>query len=77
VVDVSVSAARSNGSLILSVRDRGRGLTNPAPPWGVGLTNTFDRLSHLYGDRQKLSIENAEGGGLIVTVALPFHGADA
>ena len=40
---------------------------------GVGLANTRSRLEHLYGASQQLSLEEPPGGGLIVTVMLPFR----
>jgi two-component system LytT family sensor kinase len=72
-IRVSISASRSNGSLILQVRDMGPGLGSPAPLWGIGLSNTKDRLLHLYGDRQGISLENATDGGLRVTLEMPFR----
>jgi two-component system LytT family sensor kinase len=72
-VKVGVSAARSNGTLVLQVRDSGPGIGATAPQWGIGLTNTHDRLEHLYGKRQRLALENAEGGGLLVTVEMPYR----
>jgi len=56
------------------VRDDGPGL--PAG-WslegtaGVGLSNTRERLRHLYGDRQKFEITAAEGGGVKADITLP------
>jgi hypothetical protein len=41
----------------------------------VGLTTTARRLSALYGNAQRLALENADGGGLRVTIELPFRAA--
>jgi sensor histidine kinase YesM len=39
----------------------------------VGLSNTRERLEALYGERATLEVANAEGGGAIATVRLPYH----
>jgi two-component system LytT family sensor kinase len=71
---VEISARRENGMLVLRVRDDGPGLVDPPRPGGsgVGLANTRERLQQLYGDDQRLDLENAPEGGLEVTVGLPF-----
>ena len=43
---------------------------------GVGLANVRARLARMYGDRQGLEMEDAEGGGTLVTLHIPFR-ADA
>jgi hypothetical protein len=40
---------------------------------GIGLSTTARRLGALYGDAHRLSLENADGGGLEVTIELPFR----
>jgi two-component system, LytTR family, sensor kinase len=60
----------------LRVTDNGPGLTGDksAPNGtGVGLKNTRARLQQLYGGEQQLELKNAERGGCIVEIALPFH----
>ena len=73
---VSISAERSGGELHLQVRDDGPGLP---PGWkrGVGLSNTEARLRHLYGSDQKLELLPADGGGLLVSIHIPFRTAIA
>jgi hypothetical protein len=39
---------------------------------GVGLSNTRSRLQHLYGGRHRFDFQRPPGGGLEVTVVLPF-----
>jgi two-component system, LytTR family, sensor kinase len=78
-VNIAVEATRNNGSLLLKVIDNGPGLQSAEPQLlnkGVGLSNTAERLKRLYGDRQQLLINNAESGGLLVQVSLPYHKAD-
>ena len=60
--------------LVLRVRDDGPGLVDSPRTGGsgVGLANTRERLQQLYGEDQRLDLENAPEGGLEVTVGLPF-----
>jgi sensor histidine kinase YesM len=38
---------------------------------GIGLSNTEQRLLSLYGERQQMLLENANG--LLITIRLPLH----
>jgi sensor histidine kinase YesM len=69
---VDISARREGGDLWLEVRDNGVGLTTDAFHNGVGLTNTRSRLEHLYGDRYRFECQTPPGGGLLVTVVIPY-----
>jgi LytS/YehU family sensor histidine kinase len=40
---------------------------------GIGLSNTRNRLKHLYGSQGVLHAANRSPHGMIVTVQLPFH----
>jgi two-component system, LytTR family, sensor kinase len=71
-VRIEVRAARENGSLRLEVRDHGPGLMGDRRD-GVGLSNTAERLERLYGGTHRLNLRNAEDGGLVVTLQVPFH----
>jgi signal transduction histidine kinase len=64
--EVSVSAARLNGSLVLSVRDDGRGGALPAA--GSGLAGMSDRVAALGG---KLTVDSPPGQGTVVIAELP------
>ena len=55
---VAVRVVRDDGDLVLTVRDNGRGPTNPVHE-GVGLTNTRARLTQLYGERQRIALTGA------------------
>lgn len=75
-VDVAITALLRNGELQLVIRDRGPGLAAPHPQTtGIGLRNTAERLEKLYGSRQSLRIRNAEDGGAMVEIRIPFHTA--
>ena len=69
---VDIIARRDGQDLWLEVRDNGVGLTSDAFHKGVGLTNTRSRLEHLYGDRYRFECHTPPGGGLLVTVVIPF-----
>lgn len=73
---VGVKAERDNGLLRLTIFDDGPGLTRDdgkSPVEGVGLSNTRARLAQLYGDRQKFSLTQRDGGGVEVSMVLPFR----
>jgi signal transduction histidine kinase len=72
---IAVRARRSDDRLELSVGDNGPGLPKGravAPSSGVGLANTRSRLERLYGASQHLTFAEPPGGGLLVTVSMPF-----
>jgi signal transduction histidine kinase len=72
---VEIVARREGDRLRLIVRDNGFGLpadTLQAFNKGVGLSNTRSRLEHLFGDRQRFEFQRPQGGGLAVTVEIPF-----
>jgi two-component system LytT family sensor kinase len=74
---VQVSAWREGGQLVLRVYDDGPGLGSALTAGGgVGLSNTRARLAALYGHDTTLDVENAEGGGVIATVRLPYREAE-
>jgi len=73
---VEIAGRREGEQLVLTVRDDGPGLEATAGSGGgVGLSNTRERLEALYGERASLDVANAEGGGAIATVRLPYHEA--
>jgi two-component system LytT family sensor kinase len=72
--DISVKGRVEDGRLTLEVRDHGPGLPPPDRlTRGIGLRNTAERLERLYGERQSVRIENADGGGTIVELHVPLR----
>jgi LytS/YehU family sensor histidine kinase len=76
-MELSIAAHRENGTLILQVSDTGAGLAENDPSGvfgrGLGLSNIRDRLAHLYGEGQQLSIANRPSGGAEVTLRVPLR----
>ncbi|MCA9752975.1 MAG: histidine kinase [Gemmatimonadetes bacterium] len=71
---ISIRARRAGDRLRVIVEDDGPGLDVPvdvALRKGIGLSNTDERLQRTYGERQKLTLEPREGGGLRVIVEMP------
>jgi sensor histidine kinase YesM len=81
---VEVRAARVGSSLLLEVRDNGRGLPEGAAVsapgskgGGVGLANTRARLQRLYGAAYRFELSNSPAGGVVVTLEIPLQGSQA
>lgn len=73
---ISVAAHRANGHLVVHVCDDGPGIGPNGPKReGVGLRNTRDRLSKLYGDDAQLTLRDRPEGGLDAEVRLPYRTA--
>jgi hypothetical protein len=71
---VSVSIARRDQHLRMSVEDDGPGPAEPGPPsFGVGLANTAERLHALYGEDATMLIGRSARGGFSVVLRLPFR----
>lgn len=73
---ILIRASRRENSLRLEVRDDGEGLKGgqlAAIREGVGLSNTKARLQELYGAAHRFQITPNVGGGLIVTVEVPWR----
>jgi len=76
-LEVRVRAARSECDLLLRVSDNGPGMRSSTNEKGIGLTNNAERLNALYGERNQLSFDNGQSGGLTVTVRIPLRIAEA
>jgi two-component system, LytTR family, sensor kinase len=75
---VAITTERQNGTLTMQVRDDGPGLpedwlANGEGGLGIGIANTRARLRQLYGDAQTFDIRNAEGGGAVAVLKIPFR----
>jgi two-component system LytT family sensor kinase len=71
---IKIKAWRDNSLLRLEVEDDGPGLSGDTPPKErVGLTNTRARVSNLYGNEHGLKLRHAPGGGLVVSLSIPFR----
>lgn len=76
---IAVFARRVDGRLQLQVQDNGPGLKSTGERSakstgnGVGLANTRARLEQFYGKDHHFELRNADGGGLVVTLEIPFQ----
>lgn len=72
--NVAVIARVEGNVLRVTVRDDGAGLGSGGPHGsGIGLSNARARLEQLYGLRHRFTVENAPGGGVLVTLELPLE----
>ncbi|HEY1283095.1 MAG TPA: histidine kinase [Steroidobacteraceae bacterium] len=72
---IEIHAQRVGERLVMSVRDNGppvaaNGLRGGE---GLGLRNTRERLSELYGPEQSLTLRPAGEEGVIAEVSIPYH----
>jgi len=71
---IELRSRYESGQLKLELRDNGVGLS-PGRELreGVGLSNTRARLKQLYGERHRFALSETPGGGLSVSLELPFR----
>jgi hypothetical protein len=70
---VGVTAEREGERLRVNVYDDGPGLKRDGGGGGgVGLSNTRERLAQLYGERQRFTLSEREGGGVEAAFVIPF-----
>jgi two-component system, LytTR family, sensor kinase len=75
---IRILASRDGERLLLAIEDNGPGLGGEidfALGRGVGLSNTAERLQHLYGDTQRLTARDLPTGGLRLEIEIPWHSA--
>ena len=74
---IEIRAARRGDMLQLRVSDNGPGIQSKAAAAtareGVGLSNTRARLRQLYGTNHSFELSDAAGGGLQLTIEIPFQ----
>jgi two-component system LytT family sensor kinase len=71
---LTITARREGNELVLEVSNDGPGLgAAPVAREGLGLANTRERLSTMYGERGRLTLADRPGGGVVATVRLPYH----
>lgn len=72
---IEIHGRREGDRLILCVRDNGPAVNDVAMRGneGVGLRNTRERLSELYGKAQSLTLRPASDEGVIAEVSIPYH----
>jgi two-component system, LytTR family, sensor kinase len=70
---VSITIRTDARTLELRIEDDGPGFeTTPMPPFGIGLSNTANRLDELYGDGAKLVVGRGSVSGVVVSIELPL-----
>jgi hypothetical protein len=71
-VTIAISARSERGKLVLTVADDGKGPGECAEHGtGVGLANVRDRLQARFGSKAGLVTHTPQGGGFVVTLAMP------
>ena len=76
--EVRIAIHRSGEYLNIAIEDNGSGADHSGTPiYGIGLSNTAERLQVLYGEAGQLSIGTPEAGGFAVTLRLPFREASS
>jgi signal transduction histidine kinase len=71
---IEISAMRNDDHLVLGVCDNGPGPSSPNNgDRGVGLRNIRERLEHLYGGAQSLTLLDRPEGGTIARIEIPFR----
>jgi signal transduction histidine kinase len=72
---IQIHARRDGERLVMNVRDNGPrvGENGLRAGEGLGLRNTRERLSELYGTEQSLTLQPAGDEGVIAEVIIPYH----
>jgi two-component system LytT family sensor kinase len=72
---VEIAAHRDDEMLTLRIADNGVGLAGGGSTAGagIGIPSTRARLAALYGTRHRFALEDREGGGVTVTVSIPWR----
>lgn len=83
--EIRVHAYAREGKLFITIRDSGKGLSpeqleklekgetsGSSQSSGIGMANVRQRLKLIYGDESSVTFRNREGGGVKVTIEIPF-----
>jgi two-component system, LytTR family, sensor kinase len=72
---IDIKAAQRNGVLRLEVKDNGPGASSDEllADRGLGLNNVRARLNQIYGQDFRFELSNNPGGGLTVSMEIPFQ----
>ncbi|HET7601280.1 MAG TPA: histidine kinase [Gemmatimonadales bacterium] len=73
--EIHLGGRVEGAELVLWIRDHGAGLpTGGRPPReSLGLRNTRERIAQLYGDAARFTLSDAEGGGALAMLRIPFQ----
>ena len=69
---LKIGAGSDGSSLLLTVEDDGLGATVPLRH-GLGIGNTRERLTTIYGEQANVSIDTASQGGFRATIQIPLR----
>jgi len=69
---LTIGAASDGSSLLLTVEDDGLGATVPLRR-GLGIDNTRERLTAIYGEDAALVVETSPQGGFRATIRIPLR----
>jgi signal transduction histidine kinase len=73
---IETSAQRVGTRMCLQVRDNGPGMNGrSAGGFGLGLSNTKERLAHFYQDDYEFRAFQPESGGFQVSITIPYEKA--
>lgn len=73
---IETSAERVGTRMRLQVRDSGPGMNgSPANGFGLGLSNTKERLAHFYQNDYEFRAFQPESGGFQVSITIPYEKA--
>jgi two-component system, LytTR family, sensor kinase len=72
---IEVNASRAGASLVIEVRDSGRGPGDEITD-RIGLTTVRGRLARLYGEAHEFSLLAGSAGGSVARIRIPFRTAD-
>ena len=75
--EICFCASCKSGTLHIMIRNDGPKCAPPSalPPFGVGLTNTTDRLQIHYGDRHTFLYSDRPEGGVQIDISIPYSEA--